>query len=104
MLTSIIAKQSVKRPAAGHAAERPIRSLAKAISWRVTGSIDTILLSWLFTSDLRIAAAIGLTEVATKMVLYYLHERAWNRIPLGRRETVLQAERINELRTVSETG
>lgn len=64
--------------------DRPIRSLAKALSWRVTGSIDTTILSWLFTGDLRIAAAIGVTEVATKMVLYYLHERAWNRIPLGR--------------------
>jgi uncharacterized membrane protein len=64
--------------------DRPIRSLAKAISWRVTGSIDTILLSWLFTGSLAIAAAIGSTEVVTKMVLYYLHERAWNRIPLGR--------------------
>lgn len=64
--------------------DRPIRSLAKAVSWRVTGSIDTMLLSWLFTGDLRIAAAIGLTEVVTKMVLYYVHERAWNRISLGR--------------------
>ncbi|MCU7839882.1 MAG: DUF2061 domain-containing protein [Candidatus Thiodiazotropha sp. (ex Troendleina suluensis)] len=64
--------------------EKPVRSLVKALSWRVTGSIDTILLSWLFTGDLTIAAAIGLTEVMTKMVLYYLHERAWNRISLGR--------------------
>ncbi|MFI0457544.1 MAG: DUF2061 domain-containing protein, partial [Candidatus Thiodiazotropha endolucinida] len=64
--------------------DRPIRSLAKAVSWRVTGSIDTILLSWFFTGSLTTAAAIGLTEVATKMVLYYLHERIWNRIPLGR--------------------
>jgi uncharacterized membrane protein len=70
------------------AGERPIRSLAKAVSWRVTGSVDTVLLSWLFTADLRIAAAIGLTEVVTKMVLYYLHERAWNRISLGRTSTV----------------
>ncbi len=64
--------------------DRPVRSLAKAVSWRVTGSIDTMLLSWLFTGDMAIAAAIGLTEVLTKMVLYYLHERLWNRIPLGR--------------------
>lgn len=64
--------------------DRPIRSLAKAISWRITGSLDTIFLSWLFTNDLSIAAAIGLTEVLTKMVLYYLHERVWNRVPLGR--------------------
>lgn len=66
------------------AGERPIRSLAKAVSWRITGSIDTTVLSWLFTGDLRVAAAIGLTEVLTKMVLYYGHERVWNRIPLGR--------------------
>ncbi|MCU7934621.1 MAG: DUF2061 domain-containing protein [Candidatus Thiodiazotropha sp. (ex Dulcina madagascariensis)] len=64
--------------------ESPVRSLAKAASWRVTGSIDTILLSWLFTSDIAIAAAIGLTEVVTKMVLYYLHERVWNRLSLGK--------------------
>lgn len=43
-----------------------------------------MLLSWLFTGSLTIAAAIGSTEVVTKMVLYYLHERVWNRIPLGR--------------------
>jgi uncharacterized membrane protein len=64
--------------------ERPIRSLVKAFSWRVTGSVDTLLLSWFFTGSLKIAAAIGSTEVITKMVLYYLHERAWNRVNLGR--------------------
>jgi uncharacterized membrane protein len=64
--------------------ERPIRSLVKAFSWRVTGSVDTLLLSWFFTGNLMIAAAIGSTEIITKMVLYYLHERAWNRVNLGR--------------------
>ena len=56
---------------------------AKALSWRVTGSLDTMVISWFFTSNVSTAMAIGLTEVATKTVLYYLHERAWNRIPLG---------------------
>lgn len=70
--------------AGGGTRERPIRSLVKAISWRVTGSIDTMLLSWFFTGDLRIAAAIGLTEVVTKTLLYYLHERVWDRVSLGR--------------------
>jgi len=102
MFSSLIGKQSEKRPAPAVSSERPIRSLAKAISWRVTGSIDTMLLSWLFTSDLKIAAAIGLTEVATKMFLYYLHERAWNRISLGRREKFTQAGGVNELRAVTE--
>jgi uncharacterized membrane protein len=60
------------------------RSLAKAISWRVTGSIDTMVLSFLITGSIKFAAAIGLTEVLTKSVLYYLHERAWLKIPFGR--------------------
>ena len=63
--------------------ERPVRSLAKAISWRITGSLDTVLLSWLFTQSVNTALAIGLTEVITKTFLYYMHERIWSRVPLG---------------------
>lgn len=64
--------------------EKPIRSLAKAVSWRVTGSLDTIMLAWFFTNEIGIAVSIGLTEVVTKIVLYYFHERLWSRISLGR--------------------
>ena len=63
------------------------RSLAKAVSWRVLGSIDTFLLSWLFTGSPKAAGAIALTEVLTKMVLYYLHERAWSSVKWGFKET-----------------
>ncbi len=63
--------------------ERPIRSLAKAISWRITGSLDTILLSWLFTQNVSTALSIGLAEVLTKTLLYYGHERVWSRVRLG---------------------
>ncbi|MCU7906472.1 MAG: DUF2061 domain-containing protein [Candidatus Thiodiazotropha sp. (ex Epidulcina cf. delphinae)] len=80
-----------KGAAAPVLSESPVRSLAKAASWRVTGSIDTMLLSWFFTDDLTIAVAIGLTEVVTKMVLYYLHERVWNRLSLGK-STVVDAD------------
>lgn len=59
------------------------RSLAKAVSWRILGSVDTFLLSWLFTSSVKAAGAIALTEVLTKMVLYYLHERAWSAVHWG---------------------
>jgi uncharacterized membrane protein len=90
MLTSLIGKRFVKQPKSRVVSEYPIRSLAKALSWRVTGSIDTLVLSWLFTGDLTIAAAIGLTEVVTKMVLYYLHERVWNRISLGKGSPPMQ--------------
>ena len=63
--------------------EKPLRSMAKAVSWRILGSLDTVFLSWFFTSELTIAIAIGGTEVFTKIILYYFHERLWNRIPLG---------------------
>jgi uncharacterized membrane protein len=60
------------------------RHIAKAISWRVLGTIDTILIGWLFTGSLAVGAAIGGFEVFTKTILYYFHERAWyNYISFG---------------------
>jgi uncharacterized membrane protein len=65
-------------------AENSMRSLAKTISWRVIGTIDTVLISWLITGTLRLAFSIGLVELVTKMVLYFFHERAWNKIKWGK--------------------
>ena len=59
------------------------RSLAKAVSWRALGSIDTFLLSWLFTGSPKAAGAIASTEVLTKIALYYFHERVWSSIKWG---------------------
>lgn len=73
--------------------DSPVRSLAKAISWRVTGSLDTIMLAWFFSSEITVAVSIGLTEVVTKIVLYYLHERAWTRISLGKYSSSRSYER-----------
>lgn len=53
------------------------RHLAKTITWRVIGTIDTTLLSWFITGNWKFGLAIGGTEVITKMILYFLHERAW---------------------------
>jgi uncharacterized membrane protein len=64
--------------------DTPTRSLAKAVSWRVTGTIDTFLLSWLITGELKLAGAIALTEVITKIFLYWLHERVWNKVTWGK--------------------
>lgn len=61
------------------------RSFAKALSWRVTGTIDTLVISLIITQSIKLAAAIGVTEVVTKSLLYYLHERAWLKIAYGRR-------------------
>ena len=64
--------------------ERPWRSLAKAVSWRATGTLDTMVIAFLITGRLKWAMSIGAIELFTKFCLYYLHERIWNRIPLGR--------------------
>jgi len=63
------------------------RSLAKAVSWRLLGSVDTFILSWLFTGSVKAAGAIATTEMLTKMVLYYFHERAWSSVRWGFKET-----------------
>ncbi len=60
------------------------RSLVKTISWRVVGTIDTVLISWLITGTLELAFSIGLVELVTKMALYFFHERAWNKINWGK--------------------
>jgi len=54
-----------------------IRHILKSITWRVVGTIDTVLLGWLITGNLELGLKIGGVEVVTKMVLYYVHERIW---------------------------
>ena len=53
------------------------RHLAKTITWRIVGTLDTVLLSYLITGSIKIGFTIGSIEMFTKMVLYYLHERFW---------------------------
>jgi sulfate adenylyltransferase subunit 1 (EFTu-like GTPase family) len=67
------------------AREKPLRSIAKAVTWRTTGSIDTFVLSFIFTQDAKISAAISGTEILTKLALYYGHERIWAHSRFGLR-------------------
>ena len=60
-----------------------LRSVIKAMSWRLIGTIDTMLISYFWTKNSGRALAIGGSEVLTKVGLYYVHERVWARIPLG---------------------
>lgn len=59
------------------------RHLVKTVSWRIVGSLDTVILSWFITGKISIGAKIGGMELITKMVLYFVHERAWHRIKFG---------------------
>jgi sulfate adenylyltransferase large subunit len=65
--------------------ETHARSLAKAVSWRATGSIDTFLVAFVITSSPKIAGSVAVTEIVTKILIYYLHERMWAWIPWGKR-------------------
>ena len=56
------------------------RHVAKAMSWRAIGTLDTIILSWIITGDPVIGLSIGFFETISKTFLYYLHERAWYRL------------------------
>ena len=64
--------------------EKRNRSIVKTISWRTVGTIDTIIISWLVVGDVNFAVTIGGVELFTKMLLYFLHERAWNKSNFGR--------------------
>jgi uncharacterized membrane protein len=59
------------------------RHLAKTITWRIVGTIDTMILGWLVSGNPWTGVKIGGLEVTTKMVLYYFHERVWFRINFG---------------------
>ncbi len=63
------------------------RSLVKGISWRIIGTIDTFLLAYLFLGEFKLAGPIALTEVATKIFLYFIHERLWNLVAWGREKS-----------------
>jgi len=70
--------------ASDKSSEKPVRSIAKAISWRILGTLDTILIAWLITGQVAMALSIGSIEVVTKMILYFFHERLWNIIKWGK--------------------
>ena len=73
-------------------AESHLRSFVKAVSWRFVGSLDTFLLSLIITGKLKYAVSIATAEALTKIVLFYLHERAWRLAPWGRLEQPRKAD------------
>ena len=73
------------------------RSIIKAVSWRAVGSIDTFVLSFLFSGSAKMAGAIAGTEVITKIALFYFHERAWSLVRWGHRpEELLAGDQSSE--------
>lgn len=69
----IIQKRGIRR------GDSSTKSLVKTLSWRLVGTLDTIVIAYFLTGETAVAFSIGSVEIFTKMVLYYLHERVWNK-------------------------
>ncbi len=85
MLDILIAKPEEKQIPKGvikvsDRADKPVKSAIKAVTWRMVGTIDTMIISYLITGKVTVALSIGSIEVFTKMILYYFHERIWAHI------------------------
>jgi len=60
--------------------ESAARSLVKTITWRITGSSATFVIAFVMTGDFAVSGIIGVAQIVTNTILYYFHERIWNRI------------------------
>ena len=65
------------------ARESQLRSVLKAVTYRITGTVTTGLITFYVTGEFVTALAIGSIEPFVKLVVYYVHERAWQRVPIG---------------------
>lgn len=77
------------------------RHILKAVTWRIIGTIDTMLLAWLISGDPTIGLKVGFAEVLTKMFLYYLHERIWFRVNLAKDGVILESRKRHIAKTVT---
>jgi uncharacterized membrane protein len=64
--------------------ESHVRSIAKAITWRLGGTVATFAVAWLITGDVSLSAGIGLVDTTVKIGAFYIHERIWNRLQFGK--------------------
>ena len=78
------------------------RHIAKTFTWRIVGTIDTMILAWLISGSPMIGFKIGAAEVVTKMILYYLHERAWYRVNFGLDRRKERENRMARAKHISE--
>jgi len=65
--------------------ETNLRSIVKGISWRFFATATTVTIIYVFFGRLDLAVAAGVVEATTKVVIYWAHERIWQRIKFGRK-------------------
>jgi len=61
-----------------------LRSVAKAVSWRIGGTAVTFAVTWLVSGKMDLAAKVGLLDTLVKIGAFYFHERIWHRIGFGK--------------------
>ncbi|HOD84133.1 MAG: hypothetical protein BWX88_05000 [Planctomycetes bacterium ADurb.Bin126] len=64
--------------------ESHARSIVKAATWRLGGFVMTVGVAWVLTRRADLAATIGLTDTAVKLLAFYVHERLWLKVKFGR--------------------
>jgi uncharacterized membrane protein len=64
--------------------ETIVRSLVKTISWRLTGTFCTFLISYIILGDITTSSTIALIQLVFNTIMFYIHERIWNIIKWGR--------------------
>lgn len=73
-----------RKTVAGVVTDRQWRSIVKGITWRFFGTLDTICWSFIITGSVQSAFKIGATELITKVLFFWLHERVWLRVQWGK--------------------
>jgi uncharacterized membrane protein len=72
------------------------RHILKTFTWRGVGTLDTVLFGWLITGNPLTGLKIGGIETASKMLLYFGHEKLWHKINYGLDKSN-RARRLNKL-------
>lgn len=84
--------------------DRPIKSVVKTITWRIIASATTFLLAFLFFhGDPNVAekaTGIAVAEMIVKMLLYFFHERAWERLRWGRMLVIIRKNTRKSRRSI----
>ena len=62
------------------------RSLVKTVSWRITGSGATFAISYIVSGNFVISSSIAVAQLISNTILYFVHERIWNRIIWGKND------------------
>ena len=72
--------------------EKAMRSLGKVVTWRVLVTITNFVGGWLASGSWQVGLGVVSFALVVNSVLYYFHERAWNRIDAGKTVTELEPQ------------